>query len=166
MSPVESAQRRAVPDRRRVSRGGRRQNDRGGNYPPVLVADSFDGVRTSCSRFLDRFHFEVIEAADGEEVLARVNAEAPQVILTELNLPDMPAWRLAHWLGQNWRTRQIPVIVLAAGLESGTEADFQSLVAGVLLKPFQMQTMLGEIRRVLRAPDRGPGSDENLNIRL
>jgi twitching motility two-component system response regulator PilH len=152
VSLIESEQ-RSLPDRRRVSRGGRRALDRAGAYPPVLVADSYDGVRTSCSRYLDRFNFQVLQAADGEQALARINAEAPQVILTELNLPEMPAWRLAQWLSQNWRTRQIPVIVLAAGLEPGTNQDFQSLVAGVLLKPFQLQTMLGEIRRVLRTPD-------------
>jgi DNA-binding response OmpR family regulator len=125
-----------------------------GNYPHVLVADSYDGVRTSCSRYLDKFHFQVVQAVDGEQALACINAEPPQVILTELNLPEMPAWRLANWLSQSWRTRQIPVIVLAAGLEPGTNEEFQNLVAGVLLKPFQMQAMLGEIRRVLRAPGR------------
>jgi CheY-like chemotaxis protein len=151
---IASEQRGSLTDRRRVSRGGRRAQDRVGAYPPVLVADSYDGVRTSCSRYLDRFNFQVLEAADGEQALACINTEPPQVILTELNLPEMPAWRLAQWLSQNWRTRQIPVIVLAAGLEPGTNQDFQNLVAGVLLKPFQLQTMLGEIRRVLRPPDR------------
>ena len=154
MSLIASEQRGSLSDRRRVSRGGRRAHDRVGAYPPVLVADSYDGVRTSCSRYLDRFNFQVLEASDGEQALACINAEAPQVILTELNLPEMPAVRLAQWLSQNWRTRQIPVIVLAAGLEPGTNQDFQSMVAGVLLKPFQLQTMLGEIRRVLRTPDR------------
>ena len=61
MSLIESEQ-RSLPDRRRVSRGGRRAFDRAGAYPPVLVADSYDGVRTSCSRYLDRFNFQVLQA--------------------------------------------------------------------------------------------------------
>ena len=148
---------RSVPDRRRVPRGGRRPTDRLGKHPPVLVAESYDGVRKSCARYLDRFNFQVAEAADGEQALVQIAAEPPQVILTELNLPAMPAWRLSQWLSQSWRTRQIPVIVLAGDLESSDASmsqDFRSVAAGVLVKPFTLRTMLDEIRRVMRVPER------------
>jgi len=145
---------RSLPDRRRVPRGGRRPADRPGKYPMVLVAESYDGVRKSCARYLDRFNFQVAEAADGEEALKYIAAEPPQVILAELNLPSMPASRLAQWLSQNWRTRQIPVIVLAGDLEPSdvpASDDFRKVVGGVLVKPFTLKVMLDEIRRVMRA---------------
>jgi DNA-binding response OmpR family regulator len=118
----------------------------------VLVAESYEGVRTSCRRYLDRFQFAVSEASDGEQALKQIAAEPPQVILAELNLPSMPAERLAQWLSQSWRTRQIPIIVLAGGLDPfDTPAeDFRNLAAGVLVKPFTLRTMIEEIRRVLR----------------
>ena len=147
---------RSVPDRRRVPRGGRRPTDRPGKHPPVLVAESYDGVRKSCARYLDRFNFQVAEAADGEQALTQIAAEPPQVILAEWHLPAMPAWRLSQWLSQSWRTRQIPVIVLASDLESSDASmsrDFRSLAAGVLVKPFTLKTMLEEIRRVIRVPE-------------
>jgi DNA-binding response OmpR family regulator len=139
-------------DRRRVPRGGRRPTDRAGKYPPVLVAESYDGVRQSCSRYLDRFNFEVVQAADGEQALAHIAAAPPQVILAELNLPAMPAWRLSQWLSQSWRTRHIPVIVLGGDLDP-MKVGYEELrphAAAVLLKPFPLRTMLEEIRRVLR----------------
>src|ERR1700730_18001557 len=109
---------RSVPHRRRVPRGGGRATDRAGKHPPVLVAESYDGVRKSCARYLDRFHLHVAEAEDGEQALTQIAAEPPQVILAELNLPAMPVWRLAQWLSQSWRTRQIPVIVLAGDVDA------------------------------------------------
>ena len=152
MSPVDHQ--RSLPDRRRVPRGGRRPTDRPGKYPPVLVAESYDGVRQSCARYLDRFHFQVAEAADGEQALRLIGAEPPQVILAELDLPSMSAPRLAQWLSQSWRTRQIPVIVLAGDLNPSDTSDFRRVVAGVLVKPFTLRTMLHEIRRVIRADAR------------
>ena len=152
MSPVDHQ--RSLPDRRRVPRGGRRPTDRPGKYPPVLVAESYDGVRQSCARYLDRFHFQVAEAADGEQALRLIGAEPPQVILAELDLPSMSAPRLAQWLSQSWRTRQIPVIVLAGDLNPSDTSDFRRVVAGVLVKPFTLRTMLDEIRRVIRADAR------------
>ena len=148
---------RSIPDRRRVSRGGRRPTDRSGKFPPVLVAESYDGVRESCARYLDRFHFQVAEAADGEQALAEIADEPPQVILAELNLPEMPAWRLVQWLSQSWRTRDIPVIVLAGDLEPSdapVPQEFRGAVAGVLVKPFTLRTMLDEIRRVIHPRER------------
>jgi DNA-binding response OmpR family regulator len=117
----------------------------------VLVAESYDGVRSSCSRYLDRFNFHVTEAVNGEEALARIAADPPHVILTELNLPAMPAGRLAQWLSQSWRTEQIPVIVLSADLDPAAYQDVRPLVAGLLVKPFSLAKMLEEIRRVIRA---------------
>lgn len=139
-----------------MPRGGRRTSDRQGKYPPVLVAESYDGVRKSCARYLERYNFQVVEAADGEQALSQITAEAPQVILAELNLPSMPVRRLTQWLSQNWKTRQIPVIVLAGDLDTSDPSvsqEFHSLVAGVLVKPFTLRTMLDEVRRVMRVPD-------------
>lgn len=145
---------RSLPDRRRVPRGGRRTTDRPGKYPPVLVAESYDGVRRSCARYLDRLHFQVAEASDGEQALRQIAAEPPLLVLAELNLPSMPAPRLAQWLSQSWRTRQIPVIVLASGdldpSDTSVSEDLRSVVAGVLVKPFTLSRMLDEIRRVIR----------------
>jgi CheY-like chemotaxis protein len=142
--------RKPQADRRRVPRGGRRATDRAGKHPALLIAESYEGVRQSCSRYLDRFHFHVAEAADGEQAIARIAADPPQVILTELNLPSMPAWRLKQWLSQSWRTRQIPIIVLADNLDGSAAEELRQHMAGVLMKPFPLGRMLDEIRRTLR----------------
>jgi CheY-like chemotaxis protein len=142
--------RKLQADRRRVPRGGRRSTDRAGKHPAVLIAESYEGVRQSCSRYLDRFHFQVAEAADGEQAIARIAGDPPQVILTELNLPSMPAWRLKQWLSQSWRTRQIPIIVLADNLDGSAAEQLRQQMAGVLMKPFPLGRMLDEIRRTLR----------------
>jgi DNA-binding response OmpR family regulator len=140
-------ERRGEGDRRRVPRGGRRAADRPGRYPPVLVAESYGGVRQACARYLQQFNFDVAEAADGEQALARIVASPPQLILTEWNLPAMPAGRLAQWIAQRRSDADIPLIILANSVEvDGTIPR----VAGILRKPFSLPEMLEEVRRVLR----------------
>jgi len=140
-------ERRGPRDRRRVPRGGRREYDRAGRYPPVLVADSYEGARRPCVRYLDRFKFDVAEAANGEDALKHIVSVPPRLILTEWTLPTMPADRLCQWLAQGWRTRDIPVIVVAADYDARREMPS---VAAILIKPFSLETMLTEVRRVLR----------------
>jgi DNA-binding response OmpR family regulator len=139
------------PDRRAVARGGRRAGDRPGRYPHVLVADSYDAARTPCARYLHRFGFQVDEAADGPQALTTINDDPPQVIIVEMGLPRLPAKTLTHWLAQNWRTRHIPVIVLASTGEPEDAPDASGAPAGVLVKPFPLASLLKEIRRVMRA---------------
>jgi DNA-binding response OmpR family regulator len=130
-----------------VPRGGRRPYDRTGRYPTVLVADSYEGARRPCVRYLDRFNFDVAEATNGEEALKQIISVPPSVILTEWTLPTMPAERLCQWLAQGWRTKEIPVIVVAADFDVRREMPS---VAAILVKPFSLESMLTEVRRVLR----------------
>lgn len=129
-----------------MPRGGRRTTDRPGQHPPVLVADSYQGVRQACARYLGHFHFQVAEATNGEEALSLIGETLPHVILTESGLPLMPASRLTQWLAQSWRTREIPIIVMTHELEP---EGLPYRAAGVLVKPFTLADMLEEIRRVL-----------------
>ena len=99
----------------------------------MLVADSYDGVRKACSRYLGHFNFQVSEVANGEDALELISSTLPHVILTESTLPMMPASRL-----------------ISQEMEPNGWAD---RAAGVLVKPFTLAEMLEEIRRVLRALD-------------
>jgi DNA-binding response OmpR family regulator len=142
-----AADRRGLRERRRVPRGGRRDDDRPGRYPPVLVADSYDGARRPCVRYLARFNFDVAEAANGEDALKQIVSTPPRVIVAEWTLPFMPAERLCQWLAQGWRTREIPVIVVSADFDVRRRMPS---VAAILVKPFSLERMLTEVRRVLR----------------
>jgi two-component system response regulator PrrA len=140
-----------LPDRRRVARGGRRVTDRAGKYPNLLVADSYTGARKPCARYLDLFNFHVEEAASGEEALARIQAGPPQVILAELTLPGMGARELSTWLDERVISSRIPVIVMMSEFEGRSANALPGGVAGVLVKPFPLATMIEEVRRVLRS---------------
>ena len=140
-----------LPDRRRVARGGRRIADRTGKYPNLLVADSYPGARKPCARYLDLFNFKVAEAATGEEAIARIQADPPQVILAELTLPGMGARELSQWLSDRVTSPPIPVIVMMSELEGRPSEPLPQAIAGVLIKPFPLATMIDEVRRVLRS---------------
>ena len=135
-------------ERRRVARGGRRGTDRPGRHPSILIADSYEAARQACARYLVHFHFNVLEAANGDEALAAITSDPPQVVLADWMLPAMPASRLSLCLSESRHTREIPVIVLADAAGSA----ISHAAAAVLVKPFSMAAMIAEIRRLLRAP--------------
>jgi DNA-binding response OmpR family regulator len=64
-----------------------------GRYLPVLVADSDDGARRPCVRYLEQFGFQVEEATTGEAAVAIVEMCHPQVAIAELTLPRDDAFQ-------------------------------------------------------------------------
>jgi CheY-like chemotaxis protein len=140
----------ALSDRRRMPRGGRRAFDRPGQHPAVLIADSYKPARVPCARYLQHFHFRVNEAADAEEVIERILAVPPRLIIMEQRLPVMEASTLRDWLAGDHRTRHIPIIVTTSDFNIGADARMEGM-AGLLAKPFALATMISDVRRVLRA---------------
>jgi DNA-binding response OmpR family regulator len=136
--------------RRRVSRGGRREGDRPARFPHLLVADSYAGVRIPCVRYLTQYGFQVEDAADGQDVLAKIQTAPPHMILVESGLPNAPVATIVRQLREQPDTRMIPIIVMTSDLEWGAEGVADVALVGVLVKPFGLSTMLQEIRRLLR----------------
>src|SRR5574342_1053855 len=136
------------PDRRRLPRGGRRATDRPGRHPHVLVADSYDGARIPCVKYLDRMGFGVLEAGNGRRALAYIDARDAQVIVAENGLPDAPVSEIADRLRA--ASQGVPLIVMTSDLDVIEDTVAGLPFVAVLEKPFSLTTMLEEIRRLLR----------------
>jgi CheY-like chemotaxis protein len=128
-------------------RGGRRTNDQPGRFPKILVADSYDGARIPCVKYLDRFGFSVEQAVTGSEVLERIETAPPHVILAESGLRVTPIALIIDRLQQT--SQPVPLIVMASDVD-GAEPLARIPRVSVLQKPFTLSAMLEEIRRVLR----------------
>jgi DNA-binding response OmpR family regulator len=150
---MSEAERRAgqTGDRRTVPRGGRRPYDRQGRFPNLLVADSYEGARVPCVRYLDHFGFRVEQAADGKQALSILETLQPHVVLAEMTLPNVSAAGICAWLDRDPRTRSVPVIVLQSDFDTDQVVERPERAAAVLVKPFPLSTMLQQVRRALRA---------------
>jgi DNA-binding response OmpR family regulator len=145
-------QRRAVSDRRRIPRGGRRATDLSGRYPHILVADSYDAARIPCVKYLDLMGFGVLETGSGHGALAHIDSQAAHVIVIENGLRDASVSQIAHRLRGSSQT--VPLIVMTSDLDTVEETVTGLPHVVVLEKPFSLTTMISEIRRLLRAqPD-------------
>ncbi len=145
-------ERRGSPlsDRRAVPRGGRRPYDRPGRFPNLLVADSYDGARIPCARYLDHFGFHVDQASDGEGAMAAMRTLLPHVLIVEAGLPRKSAGELASWLQtERSRDRPVPLILMLSDFDADAPAQLPPAVAS-LVKPFPLSSMLQEVRRALR----------------
>jgi DNA-binding response OmpR family regulator len=127
------------------------------------VADSYEGARVPCARYLGLYGFKVDQAADGKEALSLIKADPPHVILAELSLPTVSAAGICDWLDLETPTRSVPLIVLQSDFDPDRTVDKPKRAAAVLVKPFPLSTMLQEVRRALRAQPPASAAPESLS---
>lgn len=145
----DTNRRRTVgPDRRQFPRGGRRTSDQPGSCPSVAIVEQYEGVRRTCARYLDHYHFHVAEAASADKGLALLQTIRPAVMLIE----DDASPRFEE-LRRRAAQLAIPIVSLTTTMSDAATRPADTVTAtGMLQKPFSLVTMLEEIRRVLHTP--------------
>ena len=94
--------------------------------------------------------FEVMTAKDGEAGCAKAEAELPDVILMDLDLPVIDGWEATRRLKHEAATRDIPIIALTAHAMSGSRE--KALAAGCDefdTKPVDFDRLMQKINLVL-----------------
>jgi CheY-like chemotaxis protein len=94
----------------------------------VLVVDDHDGFRARTRRLLERDRYRVVEAADGAQAIAQADAERPDLVLLDVNLPDMTGFEVAAALRRTGGAARILLISTHpahdyAGQIAGSGAD-------------------------------------------
>jgi two-component system, cell cycle response regulator DivK len=87
--------------------------------PKILLVEDNEMNRDMLSRRLQRRGYEVIVAVDGEEGVARAQADGPDLVLMDMSLPVLDGWQATRQLKSSPETKSIPVIALTAHAMSG-----------------------------------------------
>lgn len=105
------------------------------------------------SRLLLRFEelclratYEVTTAASGSEALAKALSDHPDLVLTDLNLPDLSGRQVVESLALDGRTRGIKTVIVT------TASEIARLGPGVdtLEKPFDSVSLLSKVSQCLQ----------------
>jgi len=116
----------------------------------VLLVDDEDSLRRVMKDLLAREGYAVLEARNGHEALDQVDRHAPDVVVLDLNLPDMDGYTVLSQLRSRPATRKTPVIVLTAkGDEDNEVRVFELGADDFLTKPFRAKALSKRLEVVL-----------------
>jgi DNA-binding NtrC family response regulator len=115
----------------------------------VLVVDDEEGIRQALDRFLTRLGYRVLQAASGADALDRQAAEQPQVMLSDIRMPNMTGVELVpKALAQD---SDLAVIMLTAIDEPRTAIECMKLGAyDYLIKPVDLDELEMSLQGALR----------------
>jgi PAS domain S-box-containing protein len=116
----------------------------------ILVADDNADMREYVRRLLgSRWFIETV--ADGRAALIQASVNPPDLVLSDVMMPELDGFGLLRGVRANPRTRDIPIILLSA--RAGEEARVEGLQAGAddyLVKPFSARELTARVDSALQ----------------
>lgn len=134
----------------RPATGGSPQGEFMADNKHILVIDDDSSLRPVVCALLQKNGFTTSEARDGIEGLRAIDSQRPDLIVTDILMPDLDGLTLVKALKRRNETKGIPVVFLTA------KSDPLSMIEGInvgakyyITKPLQTEDFLGKIRKLL-----------------
>ena len=115
----------------------------------ILVVDDDWTNREMLRAYLKRAGYEVKEANSGEQALEQAARCAPALIMLDVQMPVMDGYETCRRLKQDPATREIPVVMITAHEDGDGERARAAGANDVVRKPFNAQSLLVMIERLL-----------------
>ena len=118
--------------------------------PHILVVDDSPTIRRMVKASLATLSMDFIEAASGLEAIEQLAVAPVQLMVLDLNMPDMHGLEVLGFVRANQKFHQLPVIVLTTRDDAASRsAAIETGATAYLTKPFSPQVLLNEARTVL-----------------
>jgi len=117
----------------------------------IMTVDDAASVRQLVSFTLKKEGYEVVEACDGKDAVQKLGSTDVDMVVTDLNMPEMNGIELIKNLRAQAKYRFIPIIMLTTESQAGTKQEGKAAGAtGWIVKPFQPEQLIGVVKKVLR----------------
>ncbi len=122
-----------------------------GSVPQVLIVDDDHNHRSMLTGLLQEIGCLTLEANDGKHGLQVASENNPDVIVLDLNMPNMDGFELMFHLQANPQTRCVPIIVCSGSVfEENRQRSLHAGARAFLPKPLQIDELLNALRSLLK----------------
>jgi DNA-binding response OmpR family regulator len=123
----------------------------------ILIVEDHPTMREAMRLVLEHEGFEISEAADGASALERIQAEPPDLVFLDLNIPGSSGTDVLKQLKADPATAEVRVIIVTATGEEGRSHVMSLGADEYFTKPFSPRSLLQTVERVLASPG-APGA--------
>jgi two-component system chemotaxis response regulator CheY len=115
----------------------------------VLVVDDSRAIRQSISFVLEQNGYEILEGSDGVEGLDKLSSAKVDLIITDVNMPNMDGITFIKKVREKSDMKFIPILVLTTESQQSVMEEGKAAGAtGWIVKPFSTDKLLAAVRKV------------------
>lgn len=115
-----------------------------------MIVDDNPAIQDIVSELVSGAGFTPVTASGGKEALEKAGAEKPDLVLLDINMPDMDGWSVLRKLKEEGITTNTKVMMLTATTDVGTDIfGLQDVVSGYIRKPFNNKELSDRLKAIL-----------------
>ncbi|HEX8098116.1 MAG TPA: response regulator, partial [Pyrinomonadaceae bacterium] len=132
----------------------------------LLVADDSITIQKVVDLTFTDEGMEVTAVGDGEQALARIEEEPPDVVLADVHMPKLGGYEVCERIKRDERLRHIPVMLLVGSFEPFNESEARRVGADdYLTKPFQsIRELIGKVGSLLGGGEKPREETDTLKL--
>lgn len=116
----------------------------------IMTADDSASVRQMVSFTLKQSGYEVLEAVDGRDALTKLGTQKVDMLITDLNMPNLDGIGLIKGVRGGSLNKFIPIIMLTTESQDSKKQEGKSAGAtGWIVKPFKPEQLIAVVKKVL-----------------
>lgn len=116
----------------------------------IMTVDDSASVRQMVAFTLKGAGYQVIEAGDGRDALNKLNGAGVQMVITDLNMPNMNGLELIKALRAKPECKFMPIVFLTTESQADKKTEAKAAGAtGWIVKPFKPEQLLAVVKKVL-----------------
>lgn len=116
----------------------------------VLVVDDCRTTRKIVSLYLNNAGYRTIAAGNGVEAIEKLVSSEVDVIVSDLNMPQMDGSALIEWVRSNPSYRNIPLVILTTEKDDLRKSELiRNGATAFLSKPITKENLVEEVTRIL-----------------
>jgi two-component system, cell cycle response regulator DivK len=120
----------------------------------ILIVEDQEDNRTILRDVLSTVGYHLIEALNGEDGVRLAQSERPDLILMDIQLPQMDGYEATRQIKRIAELKMIPIIAVTSYALSGDEAKARAAGCdGYIAKPFSPRELLAKVRKYLSDED-------------
>lgn len=117
----------------------------------ILIVDDSASMRQLVSFTLQDAGFEVTQAVDGVDALAKSAPQKADMVITDLNMPNMDGIELIRQLRSKPEYKFTPIVMLTTESQDAKKQEGrQAGASGWIVKPFTPDQLVGVVKKFLR----------------
>ena len=116
----------------------------------LLLADDSVTIQRVVELTFSGEDIDVVTVSDGEEAIARMSTERPDIVLADIAMPKKNGYEVSAFVKEHPTLSQVPVLLLAGAFEPVDEERARRVKCdGVLVKPFETHEVITRVRELI-----------------
>jgi len=115
----------------------------------ILIADDNKNFCSTLEDVLEKQEYEIHFAHDGKETLKRIYTVSPDLLILDIDIPEMTGHEICQIVRQDRFFKSLPIIAISGNAQEELQSNNHLDVTSIMTKPLDMESFLQTVENIL-----------------